>query len=467
MPLLQSRRVPTRQMFCCALKIAVAMLLPCICLFTASAQGLTNTIPSNQIPLARTFPPTAAEQTPSGIGKFVIFTREETRKTNEWNFVAGAWECIPLQPNIPVTKRVEFCHSSWNADALLNTLVRDDSAGRFPRFVRLQVDAGNFESKVNLYDINYRTWDVRCLCQSDRLNTFGVIKNFVFCQDSRDWFRIDVSSGNIIKDVPFVPLDVDGAFWLVRKTGEKSGTWSYDLAKEQFVGHFSEVDEHKLAHNESLLSADGKSRARLLIPIPNDWRGDLIEGTFLLQRDGYSEDIRVPVIMQVIPVRGTRLLRPIATHLGFTKDGTVEFSANQQMKEQKERVWTIDIVSGKTSESVRPYIAPKDEANELFDGVPAPNYLRPYLKDLRHFGRGGLALAFLMHQGILKKQPEYPDCTAGVSRDGRHILYKAKDGPLKDVFIYGDLQTKQTVRWACPAGIKPGDSLEFVWVETP
>jgi hypothetical protein len=447
--------------------VILALLSPCGCLFTASAQGLTNTIPKNQAPLARTFLPTAAEQTPSGTGKFVIFTREETDKPNEWDFIAGAWECIPSRPEVPLRKRVEFCHSSWNAVPLLDTLVRDDSEGLFPRFVRLQVDAGNYDDcKVNLYDINYRTWEVRCLWQGNRLSAFGVMKNSVFCQDSNDWFRLDGASGAISRGVPFIPLDVDGTFWLVRKTGENSGVWSYDPAKELFVAHFGVVDKPKAGNTRSLLSADGRNRAWILVPMPNDWRGDVIGGTLLLQRDGHSDDVRVPVEMQAKAGSGVPVI-PIGTRLCFTKDGMVEFSASQQKRAKKERVWTIDIASGKATESVRPYVEPKDEAPALFDGVPAPDYLRPYLTNLRHFGRGGLAPAFLMHLGILKKQPEFPDCTAGVSRDGRHILYKAKKGPLADVFIYGDLQTKKTVRWISPLGIKPGDSLEFVWVEAP
>lgn len=440
--------------------VILALLSPCGCLFTASAQGLTNTIPKNQAPLARTFLPTAAEQTPSGTGKFVIFTREETDKPNEWDFIAGAWECIPSRPEVPVTKRVEFCHSAGEAQPLLDCLVRDDSEGLFTRFVSLQVD------RFNLYDINYRTWDVRCLWQGEHLSAFGVMKNFVFCQGFRDWVRLDVSSGNIIKDVPFIPLDVDGAFWLVRKIGEKSGAWSYDLAKGQFVGHFGEVEEIRVGHTRSLLSTDGRSRAWLLVPMPDDWRGGVIGGTLVLQRHGQTEDIRVPVKMQARMGSGVPVI-PMGTHLIFTKDGTVELAASQQMKGQKEWVWTIDIAAGKAIESTRTHIEPKEDDLALFDGVPAPDYLRPYLKDLWHFGRGGLAPAFLMHLGILKKQPEFPDCTAGVSRDGRHILYKAKKGPLADVFIYGDLQTKKTVRWISPPGIKPGDSLEFVWVEAP
>lgn len=445
----------------------LALLSPC-CLFgNASAQGLIKTIPRNQPPVAMVFPPAPAEQMPSGTGKFVIFTREPTGKTNEWDFVAGAWECIPSRPNIPVTKRVEFCHSSWYAEPLVDGLVRDGSSGLFPRFVRLQVDADNYNSKVNLYDINYRTWDVRCLWQGERLRSFGAVKNSVFCQDSYHWFRLDAATRTISNDVPFIPLDVDGGFWLVRKTGEPSGIWSYDVAKEQFVGHFGDVDEGKLAHDGSLLSADGRGRSRILVPMPKDWRGDAVAGTLVLQHDGQTEDVRAHVLMRATPVRGTRLFRPIGTRLVFTKDGTVEFSANLQTNDLRERVWSIDSVSGKITKSFRPYVAPNDETNELFNGVPAPDYLQPFLKHFRYIGRSAMAPAFLMYLGILKKSSEYPNCTAGVSRDGRHILYKTKDGPLKDVFIYGDLRTKHTVRWVSPDKMKVGDCMEFVWVETP
>lgn len=434
---------------------------------TSPAQGLKSTIPKDQKPLLKIFPPQTAEQTPAGTGKFVIFTREEIGKQNDWDFIAGAWECIPSRPDVPVTKRVEFCHSSWNAEPLLNTLVRDDSKGLFPRFVRLQVGARDRNYKVNLYDINYRTWDVRCLWQGDRLSAFGVIKNSVFCHDSRDWFRLDATLGRISKELPFIPLGVDRASWLVQKTGEKPGIWSYDPARERFVGHFGTVDEPQMGDTRSLLSADGRNRAWILVPpMPNDWRGGVVGGTFLLQRDGQSDDIRVPVVMQARAGSG-RPVTPIGIRLMFTEDGRVEFRASQGKSEKNDRVWTIEIASGNTAESVRPYVAPDKDDPALFDGVPTPDYLRPHLIGLRHFGRGGLAPAFLAHLGILKKQPEFPDCTTGVSRDGRHILYNARKGPLADVFIYGDLHTKQTLRWANPAGIKQGDSMDFVWVETP
>ena len=158
--------------------------------------------------------------------------------------------------------------------------------GLYPRFVSLRVDT------ANLYDINYRTWEVRCIWRGDRVAAFGTLKNFVFCQDSSNWFRLDVTSGKISKEVPFIPLEVDGNFWLVRKVGENSGCWSYDREKEQFVGHFGEVDESQAAGSRSLLSPDGRNRAWILVPTPKAGRGSVIGGIFQLQRDGRNEDIR-------------------------------------------------------------------------------------------------------------------------------------------------------------------------------
>jgi hypothetical protein len=464
------------------LSLFVALLLTSFA--SAVAQGLKNVIPTNQSSIPKIFPPSVAAQTPSGTGKFVIFTREEVGREGEWDFIAGAWECIPSRPDVPVTKRVEFCHSSWNASPLLDGLVRDDSCGRFPRFVRLQVNAGDRDYRVNLYDINYRTWDVRRIWQGERLGGFGVMQGTVFCEDDEDWFRLDSATGTIRKGVPFIPLDVNGPYWIVRKLKEEDSEWSYDPVKEKFVARFAAVEMQDAGDYESLVSPDGRSRAWVLIPFPKswlpewlpfpkkwlpasaNWQGGVVEGTLLLQRDKQSVDIRVPVKVQAVAGSGRPII-PFGTGLKFTLNGKLEFSATTDQTGTNARVWTIEIASGKVTRSSRWHNAPPPPDFAVFDGVPTPEYLRPYLHDFTHYGRSGLSPAFLIHLGILKQPPEYPDCAAGVSPDGRHILFRAKNGPLSDVFIYGDLQTKTTVRWKSPEGIKPTDSMDFVWVETP
>ena len=432
----------------------------------ALAQGLRNVIPKDQPPIARTFPPATAERTPSGTGKFVIFTREEVGAKGEWDFIAAAWECIPSRPELPITKRIEFCHSSWNPSLLLDVLVSDDSYGRFPRFVRLQVDAGDRDHTINLYDINYRTWDVRCIWQGRRLSAFGVMQETALCRDGESWFRLKCSSGAIQKGpLPFIPLHADGGHWLVRKTGDATGEWSYDCAKDQFVARFEALEADGDGYQASLLSSDGRSRAWVLVPLPAGWEGGTTHGTMVLQHDGHGTDVRVPVTMQARPGSGRPVI-PLGISFSFAPQGFLEFAATSFASDTLEDVWTVDVATGRITTSRRLHQA-SVRSVEMLGGVPTPEYLRSYLPQFTHFGRNGLAPAFLMHLGILKEAPEYPDCDAAVSPDGRHVFYRAKKGPLANVFIYGDLQTKKTVRWTAPAGIKVGDVAEFAWVESP
>jgi hypothetical protein len=428
------------------------------------AQGLKNVIPKDQKPLLKVLPPAPAEQTRPGTGKFVIFSREPVGK--EWDFIAGAWECIPSRPDVPITKRVEFCHSSWNCASLLDTLVADDSNGMHPRFARLQVDSDRAHYSVNLYDINYRTWDVRCIWQGSRLGAFGVMGDSIFCRSADGWLLINAASGKLSQEIPFVPLKTDGDFWLVRKPGHAEGCWSYDRKKQQYVAHFGPVDEPVDGFSRSKLSLDGKSRAWVLAPVPNGWQGGALAGRLILQRNGENEDVSVPIEMQASAGSGVPVI-PKGIQLTFSSGGKLWFRARMGDEVAKDRVWTIDIATGKVHSDEAPHSEPAKDAWTTLRGVPVPDYLRQEVRDFGHFGRDGLAPAFLLHLGVLKEKPGYPDCTGGVSRDGRHVLYKARKGPLAGVFIYGDLLTKQTVRWKSPEELSKCNAMEFAWVETP
>ncbi len=430
----------------------------------SSAAGVENVTPRNQRAILQVFPPSAGKQSKAGTGKFVIFTREEAGTNGD--FIAGAWECIPSHPETPITKRVEFCHSSWNADQLLDTLVRDDSYGMHPRFVRLQVDSGDRDYAVNLYDINYRTWEVRCIWQGSRLTAFGSLGNSIFCSTTDGWLLLDSASGRLSKNVPFIPIETDGNYWLVRKPGETEGCWSYDRANKQFISHFGPVDIPKVGFSRSKLSPDGKTRAWVLAAMPDGWRGGVIQGKLIVQRNGGEADISVPVQMQAVMGSGVPVI-PRGVELGFSVDGQAEFRALNGNNEAQDQIWSIDIASGKVSSGVKPHLPAAVNESAVLGGVAVPDYLRKYVSGLRHFGRCGLAPAFLLHLGVLTEEPAYPDCTAGISRDGRQVLYAAKKGPLTGFYLYGDLLTKQTVRWKSPDGLDCRDAQEFVGVETP
>ena len=433
-----------------------------------AAQGLEDVIPSDPPPLRKVFPPAEDEMENGGLGKFVIFTREKSGKKNTWDFVAGAWECIPSRPDLPVTKRLEFCQSPWAADALLDTL-SGRSEGLFPQFAKLQVKSGVRGFATNLYAIDYQTWEVECLWQGPRLHAFGAIGNTIFCSDiDHKPLQLDVETRELSYDVPFVPLFQKDGFWVVRKQSDPPTTdsWSYDLERRKFISRFKEVERGRFSW--SILSDDGTHQAWIMADPPDGWRkAGMIEGKLILQRPANQPDIVVPVEIYARPGSGRPVI-PLGLQLRFTADA-VELETPDAEQAEQWRKWRIALKDGTvTSETgAADPLEDNDEQPTTFDDVPLADYLHPRVHEFSHFGRGGLAPAFLMHQGILKKAPEFPDCEAAASPDGRHILYRADDGPLAGEFIYGDLHEKKVVRWKSPEKLPIGSSLNIVWVPAP
>lgn len=427
---------------------------------TFAADAPKNVIPKIQEPISKTFPPAAAEQTKPGVGKFVIFTREATGK--DWDFIARAWECIPSQPKSPITKRVEFCHSSWNADALLD---------EHPRFVRLPVDSHDDDHLyVNLYDIDYQSWTVRHIWRGPRLNAIGTVGASIFCNVSKDlekWLLLDAKTAAISEGAPFVPVDEAGDFWLVRKNGETEadGIWSYDRTNQAFVGHFAHVEIPDLSSFEAKLSPDGKTRISLIATAPLDWLGGVINGVFRVQRHGKAQDITVPVTILAQPGSGIHVL-PRNSKLEYISAGKARFRSKIDPQSALENFWTVNIFTGEIASGLEIQMNKEKKSDSVAGGILVPEYLREQIKHFPHFGRSGLGPAFLMHLGLLTTPPEYPDCTTAVSPDGRHILFAARKGPLHGEFIYGDLVTKKTERWKIPKDLD-ARVMKFVWVVTP
>ncbi len=231
-----------------------------------SGQGERNVVPNDQKSIKRIFAPAAAERTKPGVGKFVIFTNEPLESGHDR--IATAWECIPSRRDIPITKRVEFCKSSADYSALLSTVpVPDFSYGMYPRFVRLSVPLDTGIHGVSLHDINYRTWDVRCIWQGEDLHPFGVLGDSIFCTSSEGGLLFNVHSGKLSREIAFHPLyATDDGFWVVKKLGETKGCWSYSVNQQKFIAQFGDVDvdptENSFQHfRYDLLSPDGKSRA--------------------------------------------------------------------------------------------------------------------------------------------------------------------------------------------------------------
>ncbi|MBX7105157.1 MAG: hypothetical protein K1X57_13835 [Gemmataceae bacterium] len=440
----------------------------------SQASGHQNAIPPDQKTPLKVYPPSADQQSKPGTGKFVIFTREPVGKSSE--YVAGAWECIPSEPDRPITKRVDFCHSSWSASPLLSGLVADDSKGRCPRFVRLQVNSDDRTYTVKIYDIDYRTWDVRCVWQGKQFQGFGTLGRSIICSTSDGWIRIDAETGALSKDVPFEPLWTDGDFWVVSKPNDSSSIWSYHRTTGEYVARFAAFDRRQWASFRRSLSTDGKSLAWALISWSDfgKWtnrtddgkrRGGLVDGRLVLQRMHVKDDLILPFQVWAEPSSAFGI-SPKIHQLEFVTNSEIQIRRSVDDRKLSHNLWTVDVTTGHSTTSIVKHEDVQEDCS-MIGRVPVPDYLRAGVNKVRYFGRGELAVAFMMHKGIIADWPQFDECTGGVSNDGRHVLFHAKKGPLAGHLYYGNLATRQVIRWQLPPALANSAIDEFAWVETP
>jgi hypothetical protein len=463
--------------------VRVALFILTWALSTA-AQTLIDVIPRSQPPEVRVFPPKESERTAPGTGKFVLFTREKVGASNEWDFVAGAWECIPDRPQVPITRRIRFPHAPGQPEPLLQYPVDRRSRDQFPRWVKLRVPREDSRAQTFLYDINYRTWETRCVWAGTNLWwAFGIFQNQIVCKGPGGWRALNPHAGTWVEGSSVLPLGADGSHWLVRRSPDASEVWSFQPETGRFVGQFKDPGVDMIREDLWKLSPDGEWLAWLEVQFPANlappwWVRTLekfgidppaweafrqVPGHVVVRHAGRESDLPLPVTLLASTRRGSFEEH----HLEFLGGDALEFSAIQSGNAPQEAVWRLDLKTGKVSRTERPLVTRQDAELAVFDGVPTPAYLRRHLLNFRHFGRDGMAPAFLRYKGILGADPQYADCVAGVSPDGRHILYHAKSGPLSEEFIYGDLLTQQVVRWPRPQDLAADDAMTFVWVETP
>ena len=170
------------------------LLLAALCVRGISAQGLKYVIPRNQKAVL-TFAPTAAEQSRPVQESSSFLRANKEVKTGTSSRGLGSASRLARRPRSRSAPNFAIRHGM--ARPLLDSIVADDSHGKYPRFMRLQVDSGDRDYAVNLYDINYRTWDVRCLWQGPRLWSFGVLGDSIFCNSEDGWLLVNTASGAI------------------------------------------------------------------------------------------------------------------------------------------------------------------------------------------------------------------------------------------------------------------------------
>jgi hypothetical protein len=410
-------------------------------------------------------PPPDDTIVPAGTEKFIIFARERVAGGGQWDYIATAWEYIPNRSEQPITCRVRFERSSWSPDLLFW-----DEPSDCPEFVRFQVNCaeGPHGYTVNLYEIDYRTWDVVTRLQAPQIIGLGVSAERVFLgvgDSSRASTRLWVlnrSTGVIEPPArPFHKLDDFGELWLIKyDDADKHEFAVFSPHANKAVREFTLRGFDHSFENERALSPDAKRLAvyrDIDFPSAGIWNSapEPIRGEWTLWNLETEQRRSFTVTTFAAQGSGVAIVRAHFDYW-FEKDGrfrctsaTSDAAALAALPEEKPpeellEVVTVDALTGETS---REPLTPENIAHGR-RYARMPKYVPAYLGlgSQEPIDEHDVAHAFLKHCRVNYKVPtEWLATNVGFSDDGQRFLLKMDKGDEAEDFFFGDL-VKQNVR---------------------
>ena len=384
-------------------------------------------------------------------------------KADEWDFVAGAWEFVPSRPEHGVVKRAEFAHSSWSAEALL-----DDAGGELSSFVRLQVAKRPGEYTVNLYRINYATWEISVLAHSKPmpLTGRGAGAGKIYLSSREGMLVMDQRTGRT--NAPSVPCDllseISTNAWIVRAKGADRGTLLFDPSRNVF-GPRVKISESD--HARSLNYHLSPSR-RFLVNVqnpPDDASGfPRDEDTRIKVYDletGESFDHVVRTF--IYNGSGVQFIYPYfrdwfsgpdelrvqsGLPIGFPKPTAVLVSEA-----------TFDLRTRSRSDRKVDSLRKEDRAGPLRH---RPAYLG-VIEDVADEDRA-LAEAFLRHKGITWKKGGWSPTSVGYNADGTRFFVRIFSGEQGNRLFLGDLAKDTLLEIPVPLELQQDNAMNIIWV---
>ena len=213
-----------------------------------SARGQDQTLEIDTV-----LAPSSEDRSAPGTEKFVIFGLTDG--------LASIWEYRPGRPSLE--KRVLLHASGWAPGELLR------GTGS-PNLVRLQIPADR-GYRVNLYDIDYRSWKVRRLHAARQIHGLGISGDSLYVRTDQGLRLVHTESSRVVvPSLQFKRLHDLGAKWLVEFVGEKDErkTALFDPGRREVVQAI-EMPSFEGSHRRPWiqLSPSGRFLA-MLEPIP-------------------------------------------------------------------------------------------------------------------------------------------------------------------------------------------------------
>jgi hypothetical protein len=419
-------------------------------------QGPRSAIPEDQPALRRTWPPEKSSRTSSGIEKVILFSREP--------IAAGAWEFIPSRPDSGVIKRVEFTRSAWSADLLV-----DDAKGELLSFVRLQVDTRPGQSyTVNLYRIDYSTWDVSVLAHSKPFpfDRWGAGAGQIYLGSSEGMLVMDQRTGQISN--PPTPCGllarISDDAWLVRQREGARDVLLFDPSRNAFGPSVQLSDSDHARSKWYHLSPSRRFLVSVQQPADDATGFPKIENTPLRIYDLENrKTLDYTVRTFIIAGYG------VPYHFPYFD---CWFSGPDELRVQSglpDHLKPTDINVSETMFDLRGGSRSDRKVDSLrkCDCPTPPRYRPPYLTTIEEVTDvdQDLAAAFMKHKGISwKRERNWSAACIGYNVDGTRFFLRVFSGELRDRFFLGDLKKGQLLQITVPPELLEDNALNIVWV---
>ncbi|MCP3917710.1 MAG: hypothetical protein GY711_19370 [bacterium] len=410
--------------------------------------------------------PTAQERTAPGTGKFVVFGRD--------GGVATIWEYVPGERAL--TKRVSLIDSSWAPNTLF-------SRGVAPHLIRLQIPTGR-GYRVNLYAVDYRSWETRRLHAARQISGLGMSGDSVYLTTDEGVRLLDPVANRVeVPQLQFRKMRDLGALWLVElpEDGKRKRTALFDperrvVAREVELPAFA-VQGEQLGVPWIQLSGSGRFLA-MVAPIPftdapADMEPELASMTIHVLDLETGRDHELPLRTIVMGGSGVPV---IYRSLAVSFDGTDRLRYVDIGSDAGEL--SVDsLLAGEGRTQVTVDFAPFSRttkacsADELREPRSTLDYVPSYLKTERPITRRlDLLAEFLERHGVDQDfrvgrgggRVGYTHCPVAFSPDGRRFFGRlSTKGPAR--LYYGDLERDELVE------VEASDVrvVTTCWVRTP
>ena len=440
--------------------------------------------------VAWTNPPSPDERTSPGTEKFVVFVREP--RPGDWNFMATVWEYVPSRPDEPMMCRVHLEPSHWSPDMLVWR-----QANTSPDLITLQVpyESAPFGYRMNLYGVNYRSWEVATFLRADSIGAEGTMRDRAYLsvrelQTGRRTLQVlDRSTGRLETSPKYFERVLGiGGTWIVRFEGAPHGSFAlFDPESNATIREFLLSDYPQSPFVEVRQSGLTPNCRYWAVFDDVDWPNSVVwenptptpmTGRYLIYDTESGEPTIVPVRLIGSLGSGKAIVRT-GLEWWFASDGTFRCltataEAGELASLLDNRPWTdffdiltVDPVSGSTSRG--PYSA--SDVPSAPTSPEAPSYAPEYLTlDMKRPLKSDVAEAFLKFKGLEFEfeQNVWSGTKAAFSVDGKRFFAKMTKGPEDRDFFYGDLDTKELRRAKAPSeALAKANDLEIHCVITP